>query len=403
MNHSSVVPAVTPAFHRPSPFEVVTSWVHGVEPLTPLPQSGVSPRAALEAAVRPALENPPCFVAFSGGRDSSAVLAVATHVARRDGLAEPIPVTEIYPGIAEADESRWQELVLDHLDLSRRQWIKVQHADGSDLLGEAARASLHRRGLLWPAAFHLKDPLFAPMTQGSLLTGEGGDESIGPRRITPLTLLLCKRRRPRRALLTSSAAALAPVPVRRSRLRAQMRRTATHTWLRPEVATEHDRLLAADEAAEPLSWDVSIWWSIHRRAVRAVVANYAAMGADHDVHVYHPLMDEGFLAALARAGGRWGYAGRTDLMRRLFADVLPDEILRRSTKASFDRAYMGRSTREFAVGWDGSGVDPELVDPDELRRVWCADQPTTFSAVALHAAWLAGNARQPTSTTGGGS
>ena len=37
------------------------------------------------------LQRGPCLVSFSGGRDSSAVLAVATAVARREGLAAADP------------------------------------------------------------------------------------------------------------------------------------------------------------------------------------------------------------------------------------------------------------------------------------------------------------------------
>ena len=49
--------------------------------------------AALEAAIMPALLRSPCLVSFSGGRDSSAVLAVAARLARGAGLADPIPIT----------------------------------------------------------------------------------------------------------------------------------------------------------------------------------------------------------------------------------------------------------------------------------------------------------------------
>lgn len=59
------------------------------------------------------LGRPPCLLAFSGGRDSSALLAVAVSVAHREGLPLPIPL--IYPGVAGTDESSWQYMILDHL------------------------------------------------------------------------------------------------------------------------------------------------------------------------------------------------------------------------------------------------------------------------------------------------
>ena len=40
---------------------------------------------------------------------SSAVLAVAVHVARREGLAEPIPITKVFPDVPTTEEQSWQE------------------------------------------------------------------------------------------------------------------------------------------------------------------------------------------------------------------------------------------------------------------------------------------------------
>ena len=51
-----------------------------------------------------ALRRPPCLVSFSGGLDSSALLAVATAVARREGLDDPVPATLVVPGSPESDE-----------------------------------------------------------------------------------------------------------------------------------------------------------------------------------------------------------------------------------------------------------------------------------------------------------
>ncbi len=52
----------------------------------------------------------PCVVAFFGGRDLSAILCVATHVARREGLSDPVPETHDFAGCGPSDEStgrRW--------------------------------------------------------------------------------------------------------------------------------------------------------------------------------------------------------------------------------------------------------------------------------------------------------
>ena len=92
-----------------APLEVATGLVLGVDPrrevVAPRLDVAESPLRAFERAVLPALRRGPCLVSFSGGRDSSAVLAVATGIARREGLPLPIPVTNVFPGAATTDES----------------------------------------------------------------------------------------------------------------------------------------------------------------------------------------------------------------------------------------------------------------------------------------------------------
>ena len=49
---------------------------------------------------------------------------------------------------------------------------------------------------------------------------------------------------------------------------------------------------------------------------------------------------------------------------------------------------MTEHTRAFVEGWTGSGVDPALVDPDELQRMWRGGEPNAFTSALLQAAWL---------------
>jgi hypothetical protein len=55
--------------------------------------SAADPVAELERAVVCALRRPPCLVSFSGGHDSSLVLAAAVRAAQRERLPAPVPVT----------------------------------------------------------------------------------------------------------------------------------------------------------------------------------------------------------------------------------------------------------------------------------------------------------------------
>jgi asparagine synthase (glutamine-hydrolysing) len=118
-------------------------------PALPPPRPGRTAREALESTVAVALERQPCLVTFSGGRDSSAVLAVAIHVARREGLPLPVPITVRFSNAPGAGEPRWQELVIAHLGLG--DWEVIELGDELDLLGPAAQRNLLRHGVRYPS------------------------------------------------------------------------------------------------------------------------------------------------------------------------------------------------------------------------------------------------------------
>ena len=69
--------------------------------------------------------------------------------------------------------------------------------------------------------------------------------------------------------------------------------------------------------------------------------------------------------------------------------LVPDDVLARRTKASFDGAFWNRHSRAFAAGWSGGGVDPDLVDTDALRREWVHERPDGRTFTLLQALWLA--------------
>ncbi len=380
-------PSVDDPFLRPGPLEVAAGWVYGSMPATSPPHTSATPREALDDVIRPSLVDGPCYVTFSGGRDSSAVLAAATALARREGHALPVPVTRVYPDLPDTDESDWQRAVVDHLGLT--EWVRLELRDGeSDLLGPEARDALGSRGVLWPPALQTHGVVFEQLRGGSLLTGEGGDAVLGARRVTPLAALR-HGRRPDRALVNHSAIAALPRRARQRIARQLMQTSVQRRWLRPAAFERHVRLLAADAAAEPLLYATATWSITHLRSFATISHNHAAAAAEYDIRATDPLLDRRFVAALARAGGRGGFLGRTATMHALFSDVLPPAVLGRTSKASFNHAHAGAATREFARTWDGSGVDEELVDVDRLRSVWLSDEPTMATGVLLHGAWLA--------------
>jgi asparagine synthase (glutamine-hydrolysing) len=150
-------------------------------------------------------------------------------------------------------------------------------------------------------------------------------------------------------------------------------------------------MLADDLASEPLRASHSLSWLLRRRASVAASKNYRLLAAEFGVSLVQPLLGAEFVDALATAAGPLGFASRTEAMRRLVGDLLPDAALTRATKAYFNRAFLGESTREFAREWDGSMLDPDLVDPELLRQEWLSKFPSATSGLLLQSAWLAGN------------
>jgi hypothetical protein len=343
-----------------------------------------SERDALAEAVLPALKRSPCVVSFSGGIDSSAVLALAVSVARERGLEDPIPISLRFPSVRSTQESAWQELVVSHLGLS--DWQRIDIGPELDFLGEAARAGLAAHGLLWPANAHFHVPVFARAAGGSVLTGLDGDglfrswrwqrarsAVVHPETAVPRDAL--------RALLAFSPPLLRGVAV--------FSRLPDHRpWLRPAARWRLRTMLALEAGKEPNRWDARVEWYARRRYLKLGVHSLALLAHAHDVQVVHPLLDPRVLSALVMRGGRTGYGTREQAIGILLGDLLPSELLRRQSKGEFGRALWGEQARTFAADWDGRGLDLALIDPEALTVAWQAENPPLSAATLLQAAWL---------------
>lgn len=376
-----------------TPLERATGLVAGAQAdSAPLPaHDGRSARATFEGALEALLRSGPCFVSFSGGRDSSAVLATAVHVARREGLAPPIPITLRFPGVASTVETEWQEQVIRHLGVG--EWERIELTDELDFLGPMAQACLRRHGLLWPPNAHFHVPMFRLARRGCVLTGLDGDGLLGAWRWARAQAVLSRRVRPRPKDALTVGLALAP-PWMRGRLRRHSRPPIT--WLRRAAAEEFDRLWARESAGEPRRWDRRLRWYAGRRYLFLAKRSLAALAADEGTQVAHPLSDPAFLAALSHEGGRFGWGDRTQTMAALFGDLLPRAVIERPRKAEFGRAFWRAEARSFAAAWDGTGVDAEIVDADKLREAWRADNPVFGSVTPLQIAWLHASNRRST-------
>ncbi|MGH2705321.1 MAG: asparagine synthase-related protein [Actinomycetota bacterium] len=375
--------------YRPRPLEVAAGQLVGEDPTSrPLPrvEPGLSPLSALEDAILPALLRPPCLVSFSGGRDSSAILAVAASVARREGVEMPVPTTFCFPGIPEADETVWQEHVVGHLGLTG--WERITIEEELDFLGEASTGVLRRHGLLWPSNAYVHVPLMERARGGSLLTGIDGDGLFGGWGWARLMMLLSGRGgRPVRQDARRLLRAAAPVPLRRAV--AGRKGLVKLPWLRPEGQRALNRLVAADWPTEPVRWNARVRWWARRRYVAALDFNLGLLAKERDVLVVNAFLDRRFLAALAVSGGSKGFGNRTSAMRALFADLLPDDLLQRANKGLLTRVLWGRDSRAFGASWGGRGIDPEVIDEEALRATWTSDRPDARSSLLIQAAWLA--------------
>jgi asparagine synthetase B (glutamine-hydrolysing) len=348
----------------------------------------MTPLEALEQAVLPALRRSPCLVAFSGGRDSSAVFAVAASTARRHGLDPPIPATLRFTAAPLAQEAEWQETVVRHL--GAEDWIRLDIGDELEYLGPIGTRILRRHGVLWPPNAYLTVPLLERAGRGSVLNGDGGDEFVNGGAHGRIRGVASRRVAPEPQDIRRLLAALAPPPIRRA---ARMRTSRYRIpWLRPGAQREALRAAVRDIECEPVRFDSRVRWLARRRSTVEALRTGQRLAADTDASLVAPLLDTRFVASLASAGGPLGWSSRLDVMRSLFGELLPEAVLARSTKAGFSEVVWGPRTRQFASGWSGEGLDPELVDPDALRAAWSESIPTFPAGVPLQAAWL-GHAR----------
>jgi len=369
-----------------TPLELATNTMLGSAvqtPPLPYPSLGTTPLDAMEAAVLPAVARPPCVITFSGGRDSSLILAVATKVARREGLPPPLPATINFVGIEAAEESSWQELVIRHLGLG--EWVQRDVTTELDRLGPIATDVLSRHGVLWPLNVYVHQALIEHAAGGSLMTGMFGDTVFGGGRWLRANQVLAGRQKPGLRDGLRVGFALAP---RWARARILRQRSREVPWLRPTAHEEFQRRYVEGQAGVPRRWDRWIEWYAGRRAVSISHQSMRAITGDVDALLVQPLADPGFLAALAHSGRSNGIGDRTDVMRSLFASVLPDALLARPDKARFGRAFRGGESAAFIDAWQGDGVDADLVDPEILKREWQSGVIDERSTLLLQSAWL---------------
>jgi hypothetical protein len=360
----------------------------GTEPSPPTPaRVNPDPVAALRDELRLALLRPPCIVAFSGGRDSSLLLAAAADLAAREGLEPPVALTLRYPDDPIAEESGWQDLVIGHLRAKglRTEWIRRDITTELDILGPLAVPVIRAHGgPTFPAALGNTILLATYAAGGCLVTGNLGDEVVGEHRMGVLRAVV--RRRARGMSRDDWRLAIASVgPRSTGRL---SRDTYDAPWLRPgprRRAVREARL----QGRQPLWWHHSVRRVLASRAVAISGRTRALISADRDCRLIEPLGAADFVASYAAFGGRWGGVTRTGGIRMLADGLLPESIIRRWHKAWFNASRFGSISRAFARSWDGRGVDHDMIDAERLRGAWLAEVPPATTGMLLQQAYLA--------------
>ena len=348
-----------------------------------LPSSARSPREELEWIIdQQFTDGRQVFVCFSGGRDSSAVLALAVDVARRRGVALPIPVTLRFSQHPESNESEWQHMVIDHLGLD--EWMVIERAD-ADLLDPAITAMLSERGLFYPSQIGSYLPIVTAAAGGVLLTGEGGDESFGGWQFR--AALHPIEWGPRSAAKAAAVIALTHGPSSLKRWYRQ--RGYQSPWLTEAGRAAAEAALDEPSEIEPMAWRRYLAWAFARRSWHLAQHTFELVGNASECHIAHPLAEPSLLASLASRWSRRGPGDRTDVMAAVVGDLLPSRIVERDDKAILASVFVGERATSFIDQWDGLGLDTEWVDADALRDVWRRRYPYVGSFNLLHQAWLA--------------
>ena len=371
--------------------EIGSGIVFGLDSADPAPDLTDTPREALENALLPALNQTPCGVAFSGGRDSSAVLAAATAAAREHGTADPVPITASYPAFRSTGEMKYQESVIRHLGL--REWIRIEPKGRLDILGATATDLTMRHGLLFPGNIHFLVPVLEAISGGALLTGIGGDEVLDGHRDHDLAAMLCARSRPTTKLARSLAKRyLAPGRIRRQ-MHDQIE--GLFPWLTPDATDIAIELLIDDEMAGSIFADRYLGATVtHARYLHRAQSDMQIVARDFGVTMVNPLLNATFISAIAHDIGRVGVATRTEMMHRFFGDLLPLDVIERSTKATFDDVLWTKETTADALALLVEPLE-SIVDTPGLHSLWRSD--ALKGKTALIAKYLMGHHVRSTS------
>lgn len=344
------------------------------------PRCGETPRRVLERLLTEALLHQPCVVAFSGGRDSSALLALAVSCAREHGLPLPVPATHRFIGSDGPMETGWQEQVVRHLAVD--DWIVHEWRDELDVLGPYAQQLLRRWGPVYPHNAHFIVPLLEDARRGSLVTGFGGDEIL-----CAISGFRAIARSVRAKDLATTSFNLLGVLPEGLRMSIAPRPRVQRPWLTVEAnhILQQDLLRRRSNVRYRWSAVVQAW---HRSRDRLSSRRTdLALATLHETRIVSPFESTEFLESLASDRYWFGYRNRDEIMQCLVDDILPVASVLRSDKAYFNEIFFSSHSRDFVAGWDGSGLDEDLALEQPLREAWAQPVVDARTLALLQRLW----------------
>ncbi len=355
---------------------------NGTRPQAPRPSSMDDALALLWSS---SFGRGPCYIPFSGGRESSMWLATATRYARRGGHDDPIALTLSYPGLVTEEELRVQERVVAHLGLA--EWERVEPEGSLDLVGPVAGATLTRTGPIWPANAYVMTPLIEAARDGVFVFITGLEDVFTWWLWAPLVSVIERDRRPGKRDLALLAAALVPTS---GRARALRRRGVPPPmpWLKPEAEREAMARLRRRHADVPRRFDRAVVTQVTHRCFDGAAGTLRAIGDAVGTSVDQPLRRPDVAESIAGAGGWRGYRSLKTMLLEMCGDLLPADVFAKRAGSDLTPLFFSDASREFAAGWSGAGLDESVVDTEALRRTWLSDTPDVRSACLLQYAWL---------------
>jgi Asparagine synthase len=333
------------------------------------------------------LDDQPCYVEFSGGCDSSLVLSAALAACRSVGHSDPIPITFRYPELPSTDENDYQTAMLKFLGL-KAEIISI--TTEFDLVGDEAQVGLRQCGVVWPAPAMARSGVMKALRPGLVISGEGGDEVLGPRRIGSLyRAATASKRLKYRSVAGNLVNALGPKAVRMSRVAQRM--DLEVPWIREPRAAAYRSEISSALASEPFRPGQFAEHYLARPHVRLGRHQLIAIAARTGHRYLAPLNEPEFVHHFGDVADSGALVDRRAVLRRYFSEHLPPLIVERTDKRYTAPVWFNKPTRDFARHWDGQTALQDVIG-DELRKHWLTSDPefvSGYSVLLVQSVWKA--------------